>query len=67
MVKLAVPPIRVLTAPPAPDMEKITVPVGVPAPGVDETTAVKVNGPYGPGLAEEVTLTVVAALLTTSV
>jgi hypothetical protein len=47
-------------------LRNVTVPVGVPAPGaVTVTVAVKVTGPTGDGLSDDVTVVDVLALLTT--
>ena len=66
VVTLAVPPERVPVSVGPPLMTKVTVPVGVPAPGATgATVAVNVTGwPNADGSGDEVTVVVVEALLT---
>ncbi|GAO05922.1 hypothetical protein TPA0598_01_02920 [Streptomyces lydicamycinicus] len=63
VVTLAVPPERVPVKVGPPEMTKVTVPVGVPAPGATgATVAVKVTGcPTTDGSGDEVTVVVVSA------
>jgi hypothetical protein len=62
--KLAVPLIRLTVVPGPPSIENVTLPVGVELP-LPATVAVKVtNWPIVLGLADEVTVVVVAILLT---
>jgi hypothetical protein len=67
VAKVATPPDKVPLPMVEPLSRKVTVPVGVPAPGlVALTVVVKVTDwPKTDGLTEEVTAVVVAALLTT--
>jgi hypothetical protein len=67
MLKLAVPPLKVPVPSVIVPSLKITMPVGVPAPGlVTNTVAVKVTDcPKTEGLTEEVSVVVAAAGLTT--
>ena len=67
VVNVAIPPLSVPVPTGLPPSRKVTVPVGVPAPGATgETVAVKVTDwPNTEGFADEVTVVAVSALLTT--
>ena len=64
---MAIPPLSVPVPIGLPPSRKVTVPVGVPAPGATaETVAVKVTDcPKTDGLADDVTVVAVSALFTT--